>query len=265
MEKLCEKLTGSPDCDLCQEMGWYGDGGCDTFCDSHDPDCPLENLYPECWNDNFAGYGEAKALFYAWAATDPDPGPGNYSGWGPPPFPNSKIFWSFRDVSFVTDDVIAVAVEGKVWGAFEDWFIEKTVYFDRSSGSVIRMVRGKFDLNYDAEHMLVNLSRAEWRQQGSGHDPFFYTGENVYMITHDGKGDCCAVGGFIRFAGSFRREAGIIGAPIVWKGQRYGEPENRVTFRLANQPPPTSDDSLSLYDARDCCGDGMLCDALYPR
>ncbi|MFT7582923.1 MAG: hypothetical protein ACI9MR_004609 [Myxococcota bacterium] len=37
--ELCE-IAGLPaDCEICAELGWYGDGACDTFCGSPDPDC----------------------------------------------------------------------------------------------------------------------------------------------------------------------------------------------------------------------------------
>lgn len=35
---LCEQIYGEP-CDLCERQGWYGDGLCDAFCQSPDPDC----------------------------------------------------------------------------------------------------------------------------------------------------------------------------------------------------------------------------------
>jgi hypothetical protein len=38
-DELCAYLFAEPGCDLCAEMGWYGDGICDTFCETADPDC----------------------------------------------------------------------------------------------------------------------------------------------------------------------------------------------------------------------------------
>ncbi|MDX2091230.1 MAG: hypothetical protein SFX73_25450 [Kofleriaceae bacterium] len=41
------------DCDLCEEMGWYGDGVCDTFCAKADPDCGP--AIPAAISTQFAG------------------------------------------------------------------------------------------------------------------------------------------------------------------------------------------------------------------
>ena len=40
MGALCEILGAEPGCDVCLELGWYGDGICDEFCDEPDvADC----------------------------------------------------------------------------------------------------------------------------------------------------------------------------------------------------------------------------------
>jgi len=36
---LCLEIGADEDCDLCAELGWYGDDACDDFCDQPDPDC----------------------------------------------------------------------------------------------------------------------------------------------------------------------------------------------------------------------------------
>ncbi len=38
-ERMCELIGEPPDCDICDLQGWLGDGECDVFCDSPDPDC----------------------------------------------------------------------------------------------------------------------------------------------------------------------------------------------------------------------------------
>jgi hypothetical protein len=57
-EKICEQLGADPDCDVCEESGWYGDGLCDGFCDVFDyqdcavDDCPeLAAAYQACTAD----------------------------------------------------------------------------------------------------------------------------------------------------------------------------------------------------------------------
>ncbi len=37
--ELCEQIGAPADCDLCEELEWYGDGVCDDFCDLPDSDC----------------------------------------------------------------------------------------------------------------------------------------------------------------------------------------------------------------------------------
>lgn len=37
--RLCRAVGFPGDCDICYEAGWYGDGECDTFCQSADSDC----------------------------------------------------------------------------------------------------------------------------------------------------------------------------------------------------------------------------------
>ena len=39
--RICKEMGAPPDCDICELKGWYGDGECDTFCSSPDPDCRL--------------------------------------------------------------------------------------------------------------------------------------------------------------------------------------------------------------------------------
>src|SRR5262245_43459932 len=39
--KLCAELGQAGDCDVCALAGWLGDGECDTFCQTLDPDCTL--------------------------------------------------------------------------------------------------------------------------------------------------------------------------------------------------------------------------------
>lgn len=36
---LCWFIGAEEGCDICDELGWYGDGICDDFCDRADPDC----------------------------------------------------------------------------------------------------------------------------------------------------------------------------------------------------------------------------------
>jgi hypothetical protein len=38
-DALCKMEKAPPGCDLCDVMGWYSDGTCDSFCASADPDC----------------------------------------------------------------------------------------------------------------------------------------------------------------------------------------------------------------------------------
>ncbi|MFO0632088.1 MAG: hypothetical protein U0168_04480 [Nannocystaceae bacterium] len=38
-DDLCAEIGKPAGCDLCQELGWYGDGACDDFCSQPDPDC----------------------------------------------------------------------------------------------------------------------------------------------------------------------------------------------------------------------------------
>ena len=38
-DSLCLIIGADVGCDLCGEMGWYGDGVCDTFCEQADTDC----------------------------------------------------------------------------------------------------------------------------------------------------------------------------------------------------------------------------------
>jgi hypothetical protein len=42
---LCYLIGADVPCDLCEELDWYGDGECDEFCDSLDPDCMMTPLY----------------------------------------------------------------------------------------------------------------------------------------------------------------------------------------------------------------------------
>jgi hypothetical protein len=37
--EVCRRVGQPADCDICEEMGWYGDGTCDSFCKNPDPDC----------------------------------------------------------------------------------------------------------------------------------------------------------------------------------------------------------------------------------
>ncbi|MBX7079394.1 MAG: hypothetical protein K1X88_09430 [Nannocystaceae bacterium] len=38
-DDLCQEIGKPAGCDLCGELGWYGDGACDDFCSQPDPDC----------------------------------------------------------------------------------------------------------------------------------------------------------------------------------------------------------------------------------
>ncbi len=37
--RVCKEAGLPADCDVCEVRGYYGDGECDTFCSSWDPDC----------------------------------------------------------------------------------------------------------------------------------------------------------------------------------------------------------------------------------
>ena len=39
-DRFCNEIGAGPGCDLCEELDFYGDGECDGFCNSPDPDCP---------------------------------------------------------------------------------------------------------------------------------------------------------------------------------------------------------------------------------
>ncbi len=51
-DTLCEWIGAEPGCDLCDELGWYGDGVCDDFCDEPDPDCGATALYAAPMDEN---------------------------------------------------------------------------------------------------------------------------------------------------------------------------------------------------------------------
>lgn len=57
LTKAQAKKIQHPKGDLCEMYDWYGDGQCDDFCESPDPDCATCEAYPACP----AGYAEVSA------------------------------------------------------------------------------------------------------------------------------------------------------------------------------------------------------------
>ena len=54
-DDLCDDLGAPPGCDLCDELGYYGDDECDLFCPMPDEDCGAVALYSapmECEDDS---------------------------------------------------------------------------------------------------------------------------------------------------------------------------------------------------------------------